>query len=292
MQKQKAGGRKTSFLAFAVRLAAVVVFLFALNTVARAQSTATLQGAVTDSSSAAVPGAKVVVLNQNTGVDRTTQTDQSGGYLVSGLLPGLYQVTISANGFQTSVIKDLTLSVATTVTENLQLKVGQVTQEVTVTGGTPLVDTSNATVGQVINQRTVQEIPLNGRHFVDLGLLVPGTVTPPQSGFLTAPLRGQGSFAINTAGQREDTTNWMINGINLSDEVQNQITFQPSINTVSEFKIDNSTFPAAYGRNSGAIVNIATRSGTNQFHGEVFEFLRNSYFDARNFFNPTKTSTG
>ncbi len=292
MQKQKAGGRKTSFRAFAVRLAAVVVFLFALNTIARAQSTATLQGAVTDTSNAAVPGAKVVVHNQNTGVDRTTQTDQSGGYLVSGLLPGLYQVTISANGFQTSIIKDLTLSVATTVTENMQLKVGQVTQEVTVTGGTPLVDTSNATVGQVINQRTVQEIPLNGRHFVDLGLLVPGTVTPPQSGFLTAPLRGQGSFAINTAGQREDTTNWMINGINLSDEVQNQITFQPSINTVSEFKIDNSTFPAAYGRNSGAIVNIATRSGTNQFHGEVFEFLRNSYFDARNFFNPTKTSTG
>lgn len=292
MQKQKAGGRKSSFLAFAVRLAAVVVFLFALNTVARAQSTATLQGAVTDTSDAAVPGAKIVVHNQNTGVDRTTQTDQSGAYLVSGLLPGVYQVTISANGFQTSVIKDLTLSVATTVTENTQLTVGQVTQEVTVTGGTPLVDTSNATVGQVINQRTVQEIPLNGRHFVDLGLLVPGTVTPPQNGFLTAPLRGQGSFAINTAGQREDTTNWMINGINLSDEVQNQITFQPSINTVSEFKIDNSTFPAAYGRNSGAIVNIATRSGTNQFHGEVFEFLRNSYFDARNFFNPTKTSTG
>jgi len=292
MQKQKAGGHKFPFLAFAVRLAGVVVFLFALNTVARAQSTATLQGAVTDTSNAAVPGAKVVVHNQNTGVDRTTQTDQSGGYLVSGLLPGVYQITISANGFQTSVMKDLTLSVATTVTENMQLKVGQVTQEVTVTGGTPLVDTSSVTVGQVINQRTVQEIPLNGRHFVDLGLLVPGTVTPPANGFLTAPLRGQGSFAIDTAGQREDTTNWLVNGINLSDEVQNQITFQPSINTVSEFKIDNSTFPAEYGRNSGAIVNIATRSGTNDFHGEVFDFVRNSYFDARNFFNPVTTSTG
>lgn len=207
MQKQKAGGWKSSFLAFAVRLAAVVALLCALNTVARAQSTATLQGAVTDTSNAAVPGAKVVVHNQNTGVDRTTQTDQSGAYLVSGLLPGVYQVSISANGFQTSVIKDLTLSVATTVTENTQLTVGQVTQEVTVTGGAPLVDTSSVTVGQVINQRTVQEIPLNGRHFVDLGLLVPGTVTPPANGFLTAPLRGQGSFAIDTAGQREDTTN-------------------------------------------------------------------------------------
>ncbi len=285
MQKHKAGGRTLSFLAFAVRLAAVVVFLFALNTIARAQSTATLQGAVTDTSNAAVPGAKVVVHNQNTGVDRTTQTDESGAYLVSGLLPGVYRVEITASGFQTVVIKDLKLDVATTVTENTQLQVGQVTQEVTVIGGEPLVDTSDATVGQVINQRTVQQIPLNGRHFVDLGLLIPGTVTPPQNGFLTAPLRGQGSFAINTAGQREDTTNWMINGVNLSDEVQNQITFQPSINTVSEFKIDNSTFPAEYGRNSGAIVNIATRSGTNDFHGEVFVFDRNNYFDARNFFN-------
>ncbi|MGH9729057.1 MAG: carboxypeptidase regulatory-like domain-containing protein [Candidatus Acidiferrales bacterium] len=292
MQKQKAGGRRASFIAFAVRSAALAVFLFALSSIALAQSTATLQGTVTDSSNAAVPNAKVVVHNQNTGVDRSTQTDQSGGYLVSGLTPGLYQVEISAGGFQKSVIKDLKLDVATTVTENTQLQVGQVTQEVTVTGGEPLVETSNATVGQVINERTVQEIPLNGRHFVDLGLLVPGTVTPPANGFLTFPLRGQGSFAINTAGQREDTTNWMINGINLSDEVQNQITFEPSINTVSEFKIDNSTFPAEYGRNSGAIVNIATRSGTNDFHGEVFEFLRNSYFDARNFFNPTKTNSG
>ncbi|MGH9823368.1 MAG: carboxypeptidase regulatory-like domain-containing protein, partial [Blastocatellia bacterium] len=286
MQKQETGGRKFSILPFAVRSAAVALFLFALSTVALAQSTATLQGAVTDTSNAAVPNAKVVVHNQNTGVDRTTQTDQAGSYLVSGLIPGLYQVEISAAGFQKSVIKDLKLDVATTVTENTQLQVGQVTQEVTVTGGEPLVDTSDATVGQVINSRTVQQIPLNGRHFVDLGLLIPGTVTPPQNGFLTAPLRGQGSFAIDTAGQREDTTNWMINGINLSDEVQNQITFQPSINTVSEFKIDNSTFPAEYGRNSGAIVNIATRSGTNDFHGEAFYFARNNFFDARNFFNP------
>jgi hypothetical protein len=131
----------------------------------------------------------------------------------------------------------------------------------------------------------VQEIPLNGRHFVDLGLLIPGSVTPPQNGFLTAPLRGQGSFAFNTAGNREDTVNFQINGVNLNDMVQNQITFQPSINTVQEFKVDNSTFSAEYGRNSGAVVNIATRSGSNEFHGELFEFIRNDALDARNFFN-------
>src|SRR5437660_12245711 len=141
------------------------------------------------------------------------------------------------------------------------------------------------TVGQAIDQRTVQEIPLNLSHFVDLALLIPGTVTPPQNGFLTAPLRGQGSFAFNTAGAREDSVNFMINGVNLNDMVQNQVTFQPTINTVQEFKVDNSTFSAEYGRNSGAIVNIATRSGTNDLHGEAFEFLRNNAMDARNFFN-------
>src|SRR6185369_16041745 len=165
--------------------------------------------------------------------------------------------------------------------------------QVQVTSDLPIVETATTSVGTVISQRTVQEIPLNGRHFVDLGLLIPGSVTPPQNGFLTAPLRGQGSFGLNTAGGREDTVNFMINGINLNDMVQNQITFQPSINTVQEFKVDNSTFSAEYGRNSGAIANIATRSGTNEYHGELFEFVRNDSFDARNFFDkcPTGFST-
>src|SRR4029453_7361710 len=130
------------------------------------------------------------------------------------------------------------------------LGVSGVAQEVTVSGSTLGVETTTITVGEVIDQKTVQEIPLNGRHFVDLGLLIPGSVTPPQTGFLTAPLRGQGSFAFNTAGNREDTVNFMINGINLNDMAQNQITFQPSINTVQEFKVDNSPFSAEYARNS------------------------------------------
>jgi hypothetical protein len=176
--------------------------------------------------------------------------------------------------------------VSQTIVRNFQLKVGGGSETVTISGAdAPVIEQATVTVGQVINQKAVQEIPLNGRHFVELGLLIPGSVTPPQNGFLTAPLRGQGSFAFNTAGQREDTVNFMINGINLNDMVQNQITFQPSINTVQEFKVDNSTFSAEYGRNSGAIVNIATRSGTNEFHGELFEFLRNDALDARNFFD-------
>src|SRR5213075_2010710 len=175
-----------------------------------------------------------------------------------------------------------------TLVKDFQLEVGSLEQRVNITADTPVIESATTSVGQVINQRTVQEIPLNGRHFVDLGLLIPGSVTPPQNGFLTAPLRGQGSFGLNTAGGREDTVNFMFNGINLNDMVQNQITFQPSINTVQEFKADNSTFSAEYGHNSGTIVNILTRSGMNDWHGELFEFLRNEALDARNFFDLKK----
>jgi hypothetical protein len=262
--------------------------LFCLcSSVSVAQSTAVLTGTITDSTGASVPRAKVTVKNQTTGVEWNTESDSAGSYLVPSLPIGNYELTISAPGFQKAVIRNITLAAATTVTQNVQMQLGQVDQTVVITVETPVIDASTITMGQVIDQKTTQEIPLNGRHFVDLSLLTPGTVTPPQNGFLTAPLRGQGSFAFNTAGQREDTINFMVNGVNLSDMVQNQITFQPSINTVAEFKIDNSTYSAEYGRNSGSIVNIATRSGSNDYHGEVFDFLRNSAMDARNFFNPT-----
>ncbi len=135
----------------------------------------------------------------------------------------------------------------------------------------------------------VQEAPLNGRYFLDLGLLVAGSVTPPQGAFSSAPIRGLGSFAITTAGNREETVNYVINGITLNNLTFSSISFQPSIGTVQEFKVDNSTFSAEYGQSSGAIVNIATRSGSSGFHGEVFEFLRNDVFDARNFFTFTST---
>src|SRR5262245_22641611 len=268
----------------------VSLALAALSSSAFAQSTATLQGTVTDQSGAVVSGAKVTVRNQATGAERIVQTDSDGNYQAAALPPGVYRVEAQGQGFSSQTVNDLTLEVSRIVVQNFQLKIGDMTQRVEVTADTQTVESSTITVGQVINQKTVQEIPLNGRHFVDLGLLIPGSVTPPQNGFLTAPLRGQGSFAFNTAGAREDTVNFMINGVNLNDMVQNQITFQPSINTVQEFKVDNSTYSAEYGRNSGAIVNIATRSGSNGFHGETFEFLRNDAFDARNFFDRCPTS--
>lgn len=273
-----------------VLLSALLLCAFVVP--AMAQSTATLKGAIVDAAGAGVPHAKVVITNEATGVEWNTESDGTGNYQVTSLPNGSYQISVKATGFETAVFRNITLAPATTVLQNVEMKIGQVSEEVLVSVETPVIDSSTITMGQVIDQKTTQEIPLNGRHFVDLSLLTPGTVTPPQNGFLTAPLRGQGSFAFNTAGQREDTINFLVNGVNLSDMVQNQITFQPSINTVAEFRVDNSTYSAQYGRNSGAIVNIATRSGSNEFHGEIFDFLRNSAMDARNFFNPTLTSSG
>jgi hypothetical protein len=267
-----------------MRLSLLTAAIILLSFPAFAQSTATIQGTVVDTQNAPIPGATIVITNTATGLSRTIVTDASGTYVAASLPPGEYRIEVSLAGFTTQT-RTIPLEVSQTRAVDVQLGVAALTEAVNVTAETPVIDTTTASVGTVVTQRTVQEIPLNGRHFVDLGLLVPGSVTPPQNGFLSAPLRGQGSFAFNTAGNREDTVNFMVNGINLNDMVQNQITFQPSINTVQEFKVDNSTFSAEYGRNSGAIVNIATRSGTNNFSGEAFEFYRNDRFDSRNAFN-------
>ena len=276
------------WLAIACLLAA---FLLVAGS-AFAQSTATIQGTVSDATGASVPNATVTARNQSTGQERSTTTDAAGAYVIPSLPVGTYRIEAKASGMQTMVANDLTVEVGTVVRQDFAMKVAATSETIEIKATAPVVSQDPVSVGSVVNQRTVQEIPLNGRHFVDLALLIPGTVTPPANGFLTAPLRGQGSFAFNSGGGREDSINYMINGINLSDPVQNQITFQPTINTVQEFKVDNQTFSAEYGRNSGSIVNIATRSGSNEWHGELYDFLRNSYFDARNFTNTTKLANG
>ncbi|HWY67107.1 MAG TPA: carboxypeptidase regulatory-like domain-containing protein [Terriglobales bacterium] len=249
------------------------------------QTLATVQGQVTDPSGAVIPGATVTVTNTATSVSQTAKTDSSGNYRIPALPIGTYDVEVQASGLERQRAKSLILEVGRTSVQNFQLKIAQASEVVTVESEIPVVESTTMTVGQVMDPKNVQQIPLNGRHFVDLGFLIPGSVTPPSNGFLAQPIRGQGSLAFNTAGQREDTVNFMVNGINLADMGNGQITFQPAISTLDEFKVDNSTYSADEGRNSGAIVNMATRSGTNQFHGEAFDFMRNNYFDARNFFN-------
>ena len=267
-------------------IAAIAVGIGLLAAVpAGAQSTATLQGTVTDAQSAVMPGVSIVVRHTSTNQERSVVTDAAGQYAAAALAPGHYEVTAHIEGFQDQK-RELDLGPAQTVALNLKLAVGALAENVTVSGSSPLIDTATVSVGQVMAEKTVQEIPLNGRHFVDLGPLMPGGSTSPQNAGLSAPLRGQGAFSFMSAGNRETSVNMMVNGINLNDLSNSQVTFQPSINTVSEFKVDNSTFSAEYGRNSGAIVNVATRSGSNQLHGEAFDFYRDQKFDSRNYFNP------
>lgn len=254
---------------------------------AYSQSTAVLQGRVLDQNGAVVARAQVSAQNIATGLGRAGETDSDGNYQFAALPVGDFRVEVKASGFKTEIVEHLKIEVARVVVQDFRLEVGDVTQNINVTAETSLVDLSTVSVGQVINERTVQEIPLNGRYFIDLGLLIPGSVTPPQNGQLSPPTRGGGSLALNTAGNREDTVNYQINGITLNDQVNNILNFNPPLTSIREFKIDNSTFSAEYGRNSGAIVNVATRSGTQQFHGELYEFFRNSALDARNFFNFT-----
>lgn len=263
----------------------ILLTIFAAS--ALSQSTTALIGRVLDSSDASVPSAQITLRNQETGEVQTSPVDRFGNYQIAALPPGTYQISVRAPGFRTHIVEKLTPEVGRTVIQDFKLIVGDASEQVTVTSNPLLIERVTTSVGTTIDRRTVQEIPLNGRFFLDLGLLVPGSVTPPQNGFSAVPVRGSGAFAINTAGNREETVNFMINGISLNNLWFNSITFQPPISSIQEFKVDNSTFSAEHGQNSGAVVNIATRSGANLFHGELFEFFRNDDLDARNFFNFT-----
>jgi len=276
------------------KLQALVLTFAATAIAAFGQSTASLSGTVTDPTGAAVPNAHIVVHSLATGADRPVDSDSAGLYAVPALQPGDYSVVATAPGFSKDTVQKVTLNVDSKVTLNLKLAVGTTNETVQVEANAQnQIETETITVGEVIDQRQVQQLPLNGRHFLDLTVLTPGGVIAPTNGSLTATSRGLGANSFITAGNREDSVNFQINGINLNDISQNQITFQPSISTTSEFKINNQTFSAEYGRSDGSIVTVATRSGTNQFHGEVFDYFRNEALDARNYFNrATNPATG
>jgi Carboxypeptidase regulatory-like domain/TonB dependent receptor len=252
-----------------------------------AQSTSTLQGRVVDLSEAVVPGATISVRSHSTGFVHFASTDAEGRYHVTAIPAGSYEVTASANGFRPEAIKELRIEVGRTLVRDFRLELGGQSETVVVQAELPLIDRVATTVGHVVAARTVQEIPLNGRHFTDLGLLVPGSVAPSGTGFSTTPLRGTGALAINTGGNREEAVAFLVNGVTTNNLTFGSLMFQPPIASVREFKVDNSAFGPEYGHVSGAVVNIVTQSGTDQVRGEAFEFLRNDAFDARNFFEFT-----
>jgi len=227
-----------------------------LLTTAYGQSTGTVFGKISDAAGAVVPGATIVMANVGTGETRSIHSDGEGNYVISFLPPGVYRIEVEALGFQKQVMQSVSVEVGRTVAKDFRIDVDTGAEYVTVTANGFMVEQATSSVGEVLDERTVHEVPLNGRYFLDLTLLVPGSVTASQNGFSTTPSRGLGALAMNTAGNREETVNYLINGVTLNDYAFNSISFQPSINTVQEFRVDNSTLSAEFGQNSGATVKI------------------------------------
>ena len=251
---------------------------------ANGQTMAALQGRVSDSSGAALPGASVKARDVATGLTSVATANAEGRYQLPAITAGTYQVTAEARGFRSERIESLTFEVGRTLVRDFQLAVDTRREAVVVSAELPLLDRATSVVGHVVSSQAVQEIPLNGRHFVDLGMLVPGSVAPSQTGFSTTPIRGTGALAFQTTGNREEAVGYIVNGVTTNNLTFGSISFPPPIASIQEFKVDNSTFSAEYGHVSGAIVNLVTRSGTDQYRGEAYEFFRNDALDASNFF--------
>jgi len=269
------------------RISAFGLLLLGCTALVHAQTVAALQGRVLDTSGAALQQASITILNKAAGFRTIVATDAEGRYYVPAIPAGSYEVTAAADGFRSEIIEELTFEVGRTLVRDFRLNIGGQTEAITVTAELPLLDRVSSTVGHVVSPETVHQVPLNGRHFVDLGLLVPGSVAPSQSGFSTTPIRGTGALAFNTAGNREEAVAYLVNGVTTNNLTFGSIGFPPPVASIEEFKVDNSTFSPEYGHVSGAVVNLITRSGTDQFRGQGYEFFRDDAFDARNFFELT-----
>ena len=264
----------------------MTVFVFALLIlpgVAFGQANATLQGQVTDSSGGGVPGAQVSAQQRGTGLERTALTDRSGLYSVASLPPGVYVIKATAPGFSSKIVDDLLLEAGRTLVRDFQLAVSDRVEAVTVRAAAAPTDLATS-VGHVVSPAAVRTLPLNGQRFLDLALLVPGSVAPSQAGFSTTPIRGRGALAINSGGHREEAVSWIINGISTNNLTFGSLTLQPPLASLQEFRVANSTFSAEFGHVSGAVVSLVTRSGTDRWQGGVYEWLRDDALDAPNFF--------
>jgi hypothetical protein len=271
-------------------LALIAMLCTVLGALSFAQSTATLVGVVKDPSGAVVSNANISAKQPSTGLVRTTTTNASGYYSIASLPVGTYDVTVTAPGFKENVVQGVTLRVDQTADVNIQISLGQVSQEVSVQGSAPMVDTTTTAVGDVVENREIKSMPLNGRHFLQLGLLVPG-VSEPQQGSTQKQWGSQGGdIGFSVSGQRDSYNNFTLDGVNVMDTNYNTVVVSPSVDSVEEFKILSDGYSAKWGIMPGAQVDIITRSGSNAVHGTAYEYLRNSAVDAKNYFDSATNS--
>src|SRR5947209_1379261 len=244
-------------------------------------------GRVMDTSGGVVPKATITVTNKATGVVMTVPVNDAGEYQVLALIPGTYSVKASADGFESVLRDDIILHVQDRLSIEFTLKVGSVNQQVVVTAGEPLLQTQTADVGNVVDTRLVNDLPLNGRRYADLALLEPGVQK-----FYAANNPAPDRFSVN--GNLELQNNFRLNGIDNNSWSENLQEFsvqvvQPPPDAVQEFRVQTRTYSSEFGNSAGAVINTAIKSGTNGYHGNLFEYVRNSIFDANSWVNKHAT---
>src|SRR6266849_3398372 len=275
-------------------LTAVVVCIVATccGQMAYGQATGSFLGTVTDKSGSAISGASVRVTSQGTGASREAKTDDAGHYIINLLPVSIYTIRVEFQGFQAVESKDVKLQVGEQRELDFVLSPATVGSTVEVVANEVAVETANPSLGQVITAQQVSQLPLNGRDFVQLATLAPGATaeTNPNSFFTTSAtseVAARGPFSLSVGGSRPNSTDWLIDGVDNNELTAGGISILSSIDSIQEFKVLTYNYSAEYGTRAGPAVLLTTKSGTNNFHGSLFEFLRNTSLDAKNFFLPS-----
>jgi hypothetical protein len=266
--------------------------LIALPSPVAAQATGQVSGVVIDQTNSIVSGAQVDLIGADNGMSRKVQSANDGSYTFPLVAPGSYQLRTSMKGFETSITKDIEVLVNGTTRLDVKLQVGSATDEVTVTGALPMVETSNATLGVVVEKSDVVDLPLNGRNFAQLGTLMPGVVAAPgglggAQGNATVGGFGDSTGSYNVNGMRNQSNSFLLDGAPNNDSFNSGFVMRPPPDAIEEFKIMSHSYEAQYGRNAGSVVNVVTRSGSSTLHGNFWEFNREGDLAARVYFaNP------
>jgi hypothetical protein len=266
------------------RLLTLASVIAAFTAIAYPQTFGEITGTISDSAGAVVAGADITVINTATSQTRQVTTNETGNFTVPFVPPGLYQIRVEKQGFKAATRGDVRVQVADSVRVNFTIEVGSVSESIEVQGGTPLLSTENATVGTVIDNRRIVELPLNGRNYLQMVALSPNVSAEQGAGGEAAARKGgtRTEKSISVAGSRNQFNHYTLDGLENTDMSYNLYALQPSIDALQEFKIETGVYSAEFGR--GAVqINVATKAGSNEFHGAAFEFLRNDAFDAKSF---------
>src|SRR5579864_1585126 len=254
-------------------------------------SGATLSGTITDPSGAAIANAQVSILNKATGVTRDVTADSAGLYSAPNLLPGQYDVTVKASGFSATKQSDITLTVGAQQTLNVALRIGEATQTIEVAGVAPLILLGTSTVSGDVQGNAIRELPLNGRDWASLATLTPGVnAIETQMAYTAGAVRGNRGFGsqLTISGGRPTQNNYRLDGLSINDYGNggpgSVLGVSLGVDAIEEFSVLTGNYSAEYGRTSGGVVNALSKSGTNAFHGDVYEFLRNDKLDAADYF--------